>query len=77
VKNTATSPLLRPDEESGRQEQTRWYCADSKGDIWFVDMDKDTLIKLDAGGGGKTVDKIKSAGYWASISTLSSKVGRI
>jgi virginiamycin B lyase len=50
VKKTGTSALIQsiePDE--GGKSKPNGIAADSKGDIWFVDKEKDTLMKLDAG----------------------------
>jgi streptogramin lyase len=50
-KKTGTSALMEshsdPDENVNKSKPNG-IATDSKGDIWFVDKDKDTLIKLDA-----------------------------
>ncbi|MBI5626615.1 MAG: hypothetical protein HY935_05365 [Nitrosomonadales bacterium] len=48
VKKTATGASPDPDEEDVGKSKPDGIAADSKGDIWFVDINKDTLIKLDA-----------------------------
>ena len=48
VFNPATSAFLELDAGIGKSKPNG-IAADSKGNIWLVDKDKDTLIKLDAG----------------------------
>ena len=47
VFNPATSAFLEFDVGAGKSKP-KGIDADSKGDIWFADMEKDALIKLDA-----------------------------
>lgn len=51
VKKTGTSALINsmdPDKDESGKSKPNGISTDSKGDIWFVDMNKDALIKLDA-----------------------------
>lgn len=47
VFNPATGAFLELDAGVGKSKPNG-IAADSRGDIWFADMDKDTLVKLDA-----------------------------
>ena len=42
-----TSALSGSDESASKKSKPNGIAADSRGDIWFTDTDKDTLIKLD------------------------------
>lgn len=45
----ATNRLLELDENTNKKSKPNGIAADSRGDIWFADKEKDTLTKLDAG----------------------------